>query len=118
MVFPYFLQFKSIELLVQLLLLLSHLSCPTLCDPMDTRLLHPWDFLGKSTELGCHFLLQGIFLTQGLNPGLLHCRQMLYHDLNQIPYNYTVEVTNRFKGLYLIDQVPEELWTEVRDIVQ
>ena len=33
-------------------------SCPTLCDPMDTRLLHPWDFLGKSTGVGCHFLLQ------------------------------------------------------------
>ena len=32
--------------------------CPTLCDPMDTRLLHPWDFLGKSTGVGCHFLLQ------------------------------------------------------------
>ena len=39
-------------------------------------------------------------------------------DLNQIPYNYTVEVTNRFKGLDLIDRVPEELWTEVCDIVQ
>ena len=32
--------------------------CPTLCNPMDTRLLHPWDFLGKSTGVGCHFLLQ------------------------------------------------------------
>ena len=40
------------------------------------------------------------------------------YDLNQIPYNYTVEVTNRCKGLDLIDRVPEELWTEVRDIVQ
>ena len=39
------------------------------------------------------------------------------HDLNQIPYDYTVEVTNRFKGLDLI-RVPEELWTEVCDIVQ
>ena len=45
---------------------------------MDTRLLRPWDFLGKSTGVGCHFLLQGIFPTQGSNPGLLHCRQMLY----------------------------------------
>ena len=44
-------------------------------------------------------------------------RQFRY-DLNQIPYDYTVEVTNRFKGLDLIDRVPEELWTEVRDIVQ
>ena len=39
-------------------------------------------------------------------------------DLNQILYDSTVEVTNRFKGLDLIDTVPEELWTEVRDIVQ
>ena len=40
------------------------------------------------------------------------------YDLNQIPYNYTVKVTNRFKGLNLIDRVLEELWVEVRDIVQ
>ena len=40
------------------------------------------------------------------------------YDLNQIPYNYTVEVRNRFKGLDLIDRVPEELWMEVPDIVQ
>ena len=40
------------------------------------------------------------------------------YDLNQIPYNYTMEVTNRFKGLDLIDRVPEKLWTEVHDIVQ
>ena len=40
------------------------------------------------------------------------------YDLNQIPYDYTVEVTNRFKGLDLIDRMPEELWTEVCDIVQ
>ena len=40
------------------------------------------------------------------------------YDLNQIPYDYTVEVRNRFKGLDLIDRVPDELWTEVRDIIQ
>ena len=40
------------------------------------------------------------------------------YDLNQIPYNYTVEVTNRFKGLDLVDRVAEELWTEVHDFVQ
>ena len=40
------------------------------------------------------------------------------YDLNQIPYDYTVEVTNRFKGLELIDRVPNELWMEVCDIVQ
>ena len=40
------------------------------------------------------------------------------YDLNQIPYDYTVEVRNRFKGLDLTDRVPDELWTEVCDIVQ
>ena len=40
------------------------------------------------------------------------------YGLNQIPYDYTVEVTNRFKGLDLIDRVPDELWMEVHDIVQ
>ena len=44
-------------------------------------------------------------------------RQFSY-DLNQIPYDYTVEVRNRFKGLDLIDRVPDELWMEVHDIVQ
>ena len=40
------------------------------------------------------------------------------YDLNHIPYDYTVEMRNRFKGLDLIDRVPEELWTEVCDIIQ
>ena len=40
------------------------------------------------------------------------------YDLNQIPYDYTVGVTNRFRGLDLIDRLPEELWTEVHDIEQ
>ena len=40
------------------------------------------------------------------------------YNLNQIPNNYTVEIRNRFKGLDLIDRVPDELWTEVRDTVQ
>ena len=40
------------------------------------------------------------------------------YDLNQVPYDYTVEVRNRFKGLDLIDRMPDELWTEVHDIVQ
>ena len=44
-------------------------------------------------------------------------RPFRYH-LNQIPYDYTVEVRNRFKGLDLIDRVPDELWTEVCDIAQ
>ena len=44
--------------------------------------------------------------------------RLFRYDLNQIPYDYTVEVRNRFKGLDLIDRVPDELWTEVCDIVQ
>ena len=40
------------------------------------------------------------------------------YDLNQIPYDYTMDVTNRFKGLDLIDRVPEELWTDIHNIVQ
>ena len=61
-------------------------ACPTFCDPMDCslpRLHHTWDFPGKNTGVGCHFLLQGIFPIQGLNLGLLHCRQMLYHLSHQ-----------------------------------
>ena len=44
--------------------------------------------------------------------------KLFRYDLNQIPYNYTVEVTNNFKGLDLIDRVPDELWREVCDMVQ
>ena len=43
--------------------------------------------------------------------------RLLRYDLNQIPYDYTVKVRNRFKGLDLIDRVPDELWKEVHDIV-
>ena len=55
--------------------------CPTLCDPMDCSppgsSVHEI-FQAKDTGVDCHFLLQGIFPTQGLNPGLLHCRLILY----------------------------------------
>ena len=55
-------------------------SCVTLCNPRlePTRLLHPWNFPGKSIGVGFHFLLQGIFPTQGLNPGLPYCGHMLF----------------------------------------
>ena len=46
---------------------------------VPTRLFCPLESPGKNTGVGCHFLLQGFFLTQELNPGLLHCRQILYH---------------------------------------
>ena len=48
-----------------------------------SRLLCPWDSLGKSTRVSCHDLLQGIFPTQGSNPGLLHCRQSLYRGISR-----------------------------------
>ena len=48
-----------------------------------TRLHCPWNFHGKNTGMGCHFLLQGIFPTQESNPGLPHCRQTLYHLSHQ-----------------------------------
>ena len=48
-----------------------------------TKLLHPWDFQGKSIRVGCHLLLQGIFPTQGSNQGLSHGRQMLYRLSHQ-----------------------------------
>ena len=57
-------------------------SCPTLCNPMDCSppgsSVHG-DSPGKNTGVDCHTLFQGIFPTQGLNPGLPHCRQILYH---------------------------------------
>ena len=56
--------------------------CPTLCDPMDCSLPGSsghGDSPGKNTGVDCHALLQGSFLTLGSNPGILHCRQILYH---------------------------------------
>ena len=68
---------------------------PALCDPVDykpTRLLCPWDFWGKNTGVGCHFLLQGLFLTQRSNPCLLcplHCKWTFY------PMNHQRESTTK-----------------------
>ena len=60
--------------------------CPVLCDPMDCSPPSSsvqGDSPGKNTGVGCHAFLQGIFPTQGLNPGLLHCMQVLYHLSHQ-----------------------------------
>ena len=62
-------------LIPYLCLLFSAQSCLTLCD----LIVCPWNSLGKNTGGGCHFLLQGIFQTQGLSPVLPHYRQTLYH---------------------------------------
>ena len=61
---------------------LAALSCLTLCNPMDlypTKLFCPWNSPSKNTGVGCQSLLQGVSATQGSNPGLLHCRQILYY---------------------------------------
>ena len=72
------------------------LLCPTLCDPMDpTRLLCPRGSPGKNTEVGGHSLLQGIFPTQGLNPGLLHCRRILYCLSHQGFWGEVIQALNR-----------------------
>ena len=67
-------------------LCLAAQSCLTLCDPTDCSppgsSVHG-DSPGKNTRVGCHALLQGLFPTQGLNPGLPHCRQFLYHLRHQ-----------------------------------
>ena len=62
------------------------------------RLLRPWNSPGKNTGVGCHFLLQGIFLTQGLNPGLLYCRQIVYCLSHQLLFWKTGEGN----GAYII----------------
>ena len=74
-----FILHKALTSLCNLQVLVAHL-CPTLCDPMDYSppgsSVHG-DSSGKNTGVGCHSLLQGIFLTQESNPGLPHCRQLL-----------------------------------------
>ena len=70
---------KKVKMLVALL-------CLTLSDSMDlqpSRLLCPWNSPGKDTGVSSHSLLQKILLSQGLNPGLPHCRQVLYHLSHQ-----------------------------------
>ena len=62
-------------------------------------LLHPWDFPGKNTGVGCHSLLQGIFPTQGSNPGLLHCRWLLYRVSHQESLLRTFEPSKKKKAI-------------------
>ena len=116
-------------------------SCLTLCDPMDcstpgtsvhgilqARILE-WVAISFSrssiqsanTRPGAdcgsdHEFLIAKFRLKLKKVGIT--TRPFRYDLNQIRYHYTVELTNRFKGLDLIDRVPEELWMEVRDIVQ
>ena len=96
-----------------------------------TRLLHPWNFPGKSTEVGCHFLLHEILPTQGSNPGLPHCRQMLYRLSHQgsLQFSSVVQscltlcnpMNRSMPGLPVHHQFPEFIQNHVhrvRDAIQ
>ena len=85
-------------------------SCTTLCDPMDgrqpTRILCPLDFRGKNTGVGCHFLLQGLFLTRGLNSSLLNWQAdslPLSHQerIVDLQYEVSFKVYNRVIQLHI-----------------
>ena len=75
--------------------------CPALYDSMDCSPSHSslWDSPGKNTGVGCHFLLQGIFLTQGLNPCLLH---LLHWQENSSPLSHLGSPTLKYKGRHLM----------------
>ena len=105
----------------------------SVCLPSDALLQHlpsylGFSYLGRGASLhSCSSKAQLLLLT--LDEGYLliaavpdlklgKTARPFRYDLNQIPYDYTVEVRNRFKGLDLIDRVPDELWNEIRDIVQ
>ena len=74
---------KGTVALFQSLSLFSHVRLLQPHGLWPTRLLCPWNSPGKNTGVGWHFLPQGIFLTQESNPGLLYCRQILYHLSHQ-----------------------------------
>ena len=73
------------------------------------RLLHPWNFPGKSTGVGCHFLLQRIFPTQGSSPGLLHCKQML---LPSEPWGKLIShcLNKKFLSIITVKPVSTHIW--------
>ena len=78
-------------------------------DPKESYYAHRCTCNGNGKHNGCRLHVY-VYVGKITRP--------FRYDLNQIPYDYTVEVRNRLKGLYLIDRVPEELWMEVCDIVQ
>ena len=83
--------------------LLSAQSCPTLCNPhglQPTRFLCSWKFPGKNTGMGCHFLLQKIFLTQGSNLRLL---SLLHWQTNPIPLNHLGSYEWRSKWKFKVE---------------
>ena len=71
---------------------------------MDTRLLRPWNFLGKGTGVGCHFLLQGLFPTQGLNLRLMHWQadSLPTEPPGKLSMNTQFEYKIGYKNMYSI----------------
>ena len=81
------------------------------CGLEPARLLCLWDYPGKSTGVGCHFLLQGIFLTQGLNWDLLHCRWILYHwDIGEVPLSPCILAISEHTKLWKIATASRPQW--------
>ena len=78
-------------------------SCLTLCNPMNCNLPGSFvhgDFPGKNTRVGCHALLQGISSTQASNPGLPHCRQIIYHLSHQGSLWILEQIAYLLKGIF------------------
>ena len=98
--------------------ILKWFSIPFSSGPHFVRTLHhDLSILGGPTRHGSdHELVIAKFRLKLKKVG--ETTRSFRYDLNQIPYDYTVGVRNRFKGLDLIDRMPDELWTEVHDIVQ
>ena len=101
-------------------------SCLTFREPHGlqlTRLLCPWNSSGKNIAMVSHFLLQGIFLIQGLNPGLLHCRQFLYQlnqkgsyqeslSIREMQIKTTVDTTSLVRKAIIKKSTNKKCWRE------
>ena len=107
----------NLESMISMMLLFS---CSVLSDCLrphrlqHARLLCPWNSPGKNTGVGCHSLSQGIFPTEGSNPGLLHCRQILYLLRHQRTPNLTISLckgvlTQHYKNSSAKGSVPHTI---------
>ena len=87
---------KSIQSYIHTVLCLVAQWCPALCDPMDSSVCG--DSPGKNTRVGCHTLFQGVFPTQESNPGVWHCRRILYSLSHQVSTRVLEWVAYLFSG--------------------
>ena len=91
-------------------------SCLTFCDPHG--LYGPWNSPGQNTGVGSLSLLQGIFPTQGLNPGLRHCRQILYHWATKEAHLYVCStVICEIPGIQCLDYWFTDIYSNVKDMI-